>query len=381
MKISSEEKQALVLQYEQGEPVRSICARTGIARSTFYTWIRSFGTVIKNGDKTIRVTLREMNNLKRKVKMLEERLRILQKVNCGVSAPLQERLREMEKLYGQYSVHALCDALCVARGTFYNHIFRRKEVTAYDKRKEEVKEVVRQVFDESHQRFGATKIASVLKERGICASYKYVAGLMREMGLKSVSTFSKKQYQWLESIKETKNILQRKFRVDEPNRIWVSDVTCFKAHGRYVYVCVILDLFSRKVVAHRVSAQNTTYLITSTFKLAFKSRNSPQNLMFHSDQGAQYTSKTFRELLRLNKVVQSFSRPGTPRDNAVAEAFFATMKREEIYRTSYVSERQFKESVDDYIEFYNSKRPHITLNLKTPNQFEEHYQQRQRSKH
>ena len=145
MKISSEERQALVLQYEQGEPVRSICARTGIARSTFYTWIRSFGTVIKNGDKTIRVTLREVNNLNRKVKMLEERLRILQKVNCGVSAPLQERLREMEKLYGQYSVHALCDALCVARGTFYNHIFRRKEVTAYDKRKEEVKEVVRQV--------------------------------------------------------------------------------------------------------------------------------------------------------------------------------------------------------------------------------------------
>ena len=98
--------------------------------------------------------------------------------------------------------------------------------------------------------------------------------------------------------------------------------------------------------------------------------------MLHSDQGGQYTSKTFRELLRLNKVVQSFSRPGTPHDNAVAEAFFATMKREEIYRTSYVSERQFKESVDDYIEFYNSKRPHITLNLKTPNQFEEHYQQR-----
>lgn len=380
MRASLEEKQALVNRYEQGESVRCICIETGVARSTFYTWIRSFGTIIKTGDKTTKVTLREVNNLKRKVEMLEERLEILQKVNCSVSAPLQDRLREMKKLYGQYSVHALCEALCVARGTFYNHIFRRKEVTAYDKRKEEVKEAVRQVFDESHQRFGATKIASILKERGICASYKYIAGLMREMGLKSVSTFSKKQYQWLENIKEPKNILKRKFQVDEPNRIWVGDVTCFKVHGRYLYVCVILDLFSRKVVAYRVSAQNTTYLITSTFKQAFKSRNSPQNLMFHSDQGTQYTSKTFRELLRLNKVVQSFSRPGTPHDNAVAEAFFVTMKREEVYRTSYVSERQFKESIDDYIEFYNSKRPHITLNLKTPNQFEEHYQQMQKTK-
>ena len=127
MKISSEEKQALVLQYEQGESVRSICARTGIARSTFYTWIRSYGTVIKNGNETTRVTLREVENLKRKVKLLEERLKILQKVNCSVSAPLQDRLREMEKLYGKYSVHALCDALCVARGTFYNHIFAERK--------------------------------------------------------------------------------------------------------------------------------------------------------------------------------------------------------------------------------------------------------------
>ncbi len=147
-------------------------------------------------------------------------------------------------------------------------------------------------------------------------------------------------------------------------------MTCFKINGKYLYVCAILDLFSRKVIAYRISPKNSTYLITSTFKQALQSRNAPQSLLFHSDQGAQYTSKTFRKLLRVNKVVQSFSAPGQPHDNAVMESFFASMKREEIYRTQYKSEQQFVKSVDNYIKFYNTQRPHGTLNYKTPDQFE-----------
>ena len=92
--------------------------------------------------------------------------------------------------------------------------------------------------------------------------------------------------------------------------------------------------------------------------------------MFHSDQGAQHTSKTFRKLLRMNKVVQSFSAPGQPHDNAVMESFFSFMKWEEIYRTEYKSERQFAKSVGNYIEFYNTEKPHSMFNYKTPDQFE-----------
>ena len=138
----------------------------------------------------------------------------------------------------------------------------------------------------------------------------------------------------------------------------------------YLYVCVILDLFSRKVIAYRVSTKNSTYLITSTFRRAFQARNSPQNLTFHSDQGAQYMSNAFRKLLRMNKVVQSFSKSGRPHDNAVAESFFASMKREEIYRNQYKSEKQFAKSIENYVDFYNNRRPHRTLNYKTPDQFE-----------
>ena len=109
-------------------------------------------------------------------------------------------------MHGQYSVHALCEALCVSRGTFYNHIFRRKEVTAYDKRRAEMKEHMQTAFDESQQRFGANKIAAVLADRGVRTSPKYVAELMREMGLQSVSIYSKRDYQKSERLAKKQNI-------------------------------------------------------------------------------------------------------------------------------------------------------------------------------
>ena len=319
------------------------------------------------------VSQQEFIKIKQKLQKLEQKLEILQKVDCTASAPLQEKLQELAKLYGQYSVHALCEALCVSRGTFYNHIFRRKDVTAYDKRRAEMKEHIQKAFDESQQRFGANKIAVVLAERGVRTSPKYVAELMREMGLQSVSIYSKRDYQKSVRMEKKQNILQRQFQVSEPNRVWVSDVTCFKINEKYIYVCVILNLFSRKAIAYGVSPKNSTYLITSTFKRAIQSRGPLQQLTFHSDQGAQYTSKSFRKLLRMNKVVQSFSKSGRPHDNAVAESFFASMKREEIYRTQYKSERQFRESVVNYITFYNVQRPHSTLAFKTPDKFEELY--------
>lgn len=377
MRLSTEEKQSLVARYHAGESAAEICADTGIARSTFYTWIKPFTVTMTNSGCA--VSQQEFIKMKQKIQKLEQKIEILQKVDCTSSSSLQEKLQELTKLYGQYSVHALCEALGVSRGTFYNHIFRRKEVTAYDKRRAEMKEHIKAVFDESQQRFGADKITVVLAEQGIRTSSKYVAELMREMGLQSVTSYSKKDYQKNERLAKKQNVLQRQFQVDKPNRVWVSDVTCFKVKGRYLYVCVILDLFSRKVVAHRVSSKNSTYLITSTFRQAFQNRGAPQQLMFHSDQGTQYTSNAFRKLLRMNKVVQSFSKSGRPHDNAVAESFFASMKREEIYRTQYKSERQFMESIDDYVEFYNDRRPHRTLNYKTPNQFEAIYESKGKS--
>ena len=231
MRLSTEEKHTLVTRYHTGESVAEICADAGIARSSFYTWIKAYSVSATNLEHA--VSQQELHKMKQRIQKLEQKVEILQKVNCTASAPLQEKLQELAKLYGQYSVHALCEALCVSRGTFYNHIFRRKEVTAYDKRRAEMRERIKTAFDESHQRFGANKIAAVLSAQGISTSPKYVRELMQEMGLQSITQYSKRDYQKKKRLLKKQNILQRQFKADEPNRVWVSDVTCFKINDKY----------------------------------------------------------------------------------------------------------------------------------------------------
>lgn len=166
-------------------------------------------------------------------------------------------------------------------------------------------------------------------------------------------------------------MIKQHFSVEKPNQTWVSDVTCYKLKDRYYYICVILDLYSRKVVAYKLSKKNSTQLLTSTFKQAWALRNPPEGLVFHSDRGAPYLSFSFQALLKNRQVQQSFSRPRTPHDNAVAESFFSTLKREELYRKDYTSEKHLVQSLAAYIDFYNSKRPHKTLGFLTPQEMEE----------
>ncbi|WP_442878519.1 transposase [Anaerorhabdus sp.] len=123
-----------------------------------------------------------------------------------------------------------------------------------------------------------------------------------------------------------------KFIVDSPCEIWVSDITYFKFKNIFYYICVIIDLYSRKVIAFAISKKYSTQLITSTFRLANTNRSPQRKLTFHSDRGTQYTSFAFRNLLKFYNVTKSLSPPGRPKNNAVAEAFFSTLKREELYR-------------------------------------------------
>ena len=166
-------------------------------------------------------------------------------------------------------------------------------------------------------------------------------------------------------------MLKRQFSVDRPNQVWVSDFTYFRINDYWVYFCMIMDLFSRKIVGYQVSRTASTQLITSTFRRAYQKRDYPENLTFHSDRGRQYTSATFTALLEKHNIKQSFSASGRPCDNAVSETFFATFKKEEAYRREYTSEQSFRKSVERYIYFYNEVRPHQTLKYKTPQAFED----------
>lgn len=366
------DKHAIVAQYANGVSVAELCSQYAVPRSTLYLWIQRFTPLKTVTENT--VYYQEYLALRRYADKLATQLEILKIAGCGMAASLQEKLAALETLYGQYSVHALCSALDVSRGTFYNHIFRKKNVTEYDKRREEIREQIRIVFEECKQRYGARKICAVLADRGIRTSSKYVAELMREMDLQCIGRNAKREYNKQVNRRGRPNVLRQQFDVSEPNHVWVSDITCFMVKEKLYFICVIIDLFSRKIIAHGVSAKNSTYLATSTFRKALKSRTPQEGLTFHSDQGVQYTSHTFQKLLRMNNVVQSFSKTGSPHDNAVAEAFFSSMKKEELYRTNYKSEREFRASVDNYIQFYNFERPHTTLAYRTPDRFEAQYE-------
>ena len=340
MRYNEEEKRTLVSLYYSGKTVAEICQEHQLPRSTFYTWIQAYRPVeSKNTSRT--VTPKDFDSLLRRCQKQEQIIAVLKSVPAVASATTQEKLAVLESLYGQFSVHVLCEALDVPRGTFYNHIKRNKrDNSSYAKHREELRAAIQDIFEESRQTFGSEKICVVLHERGYRAGTTLVQELMSEMGLSSVSTTSKRQWKKSNSYERKSNILQRQFHAEAPNCVWVSDVTCMKLKDRYYYLCAIVDLYSRKVIAHKVSTRNSTQLITETLRMAYDARMPGENLIFHSDQGSQYTSQEFHQLLKKLKITQSFSNAGTPHDNAVMESSFAVFKKEEFYRSAYRSEAE-----------------------------------------
>lgn len=135
----------------------------------------------------------------------------------------------------------------------------------------------------------------------------------------------------------------------------MSDITCVKIDVQYYYICVILDLFSRKIISYGISDIIDTTLALKTFEAAFKKRNEPENLMFHSDQGVQYTSFVFRKYMKSQKVKQSFSAPGNPYDNSVCESFFHTLKKEAIHHHLYEMPEELYTVLEEYIHFYDEE--------------------------
>ena len=364
-------KTEVIKRYQNGESILALSQELHISQSTIYHWRKAYCS-IETTNHTY--TPKEFDALSRRLKKLEHEMEIIKRSGYLANVPLQKKLSVLESIYRQpdntYSVYELCEAMEVARGTFYNYIFRRADHSKRDQ--EQLMRLVQQVFDDSAQRFGAEKIRITLAENGVRVSAKRIAAIMQELGLRSIRPDAKKQYKKQQQYKK-QNLLERQFTADYPNQIWVSDITYFKVNDYWVYLCIILDLYSRKIIGYRVSRNASTNLVTSTFQFALRERGNPSGLTFHSDRGKQYTSAAFTKLLQKCGVKQSFSATARPHDNAVAEAFFASFKKEEAYRREYTSEQSYRKSVEHYIQFYNELRPHRTLKYKTPQAFEEAY--------
>ncbi len=364
-RYTEKEKSHIVDLYHNGTTALELCAKYGMARSSLYEWIKQYSpmpTAIKSA--------REIYLLEKEVARLRIINEILLNCGCSATAPLQEKLPAIERLKGKYSVHALCRALDVNRATFYNYLFRRPEKTMIQQQDEIMKPLILEIFEKSRQRFGARKIRAKMIENNYVVSERRIIRLMKEMGLSSKSARRYHNAAYDREYKYHPNKLKRQFLQESPNIVWVSDITYVRVGEIFYYLCVVIDLFSRKVLSYTISDCIDTAIVTIAFKKAYADRNQPQRLMFHSDQGAQYMAYKFRVLLRKCKVTQSFSKPGTPFDNAVAESFFASIKKDEFRRSCYTTEDELRLAVSEYIEYFNDYRPHQRMGFKTPNQVE-----------
>ena len=372
---TNEQVRQCCLAYANGQSVAELANKLNIPQSTIYTWIKREQQ--HRQEEKEKLPLKSYRLLEQKVKRLECIIEILKSVLVPTSLPLEERVELIEQLQKKYSLRMICDALEFNRGTYYYRVLRNNQ-TMYEKRKEELKPLIQKIYDDNHQVFGSEKIAAILKEQGEAITAPTVRVLMKEMGLLSIRLTAKTLYD-REHKKPPTNLLNQQFYIETPNQVWVSDVTQFRFNEKTYYICAIIDLYARYLVAYRISFRNSTQLTKRTFKTAYEMRHPTGDLLFHTDRGANYRSKAFCSYLTSLGVKQSFSKSHTPFDNSVMESFFSSFKREELYRRKYRSEYEFRTAIDEYMEFYNKRRPHKKNKYKSPYQKESEFFKKQKT--
>ena len=273
-----------------------------------------------------------------------------------------------------FSVAAMCDVLRVSKSGYYASLDREPGARAH--RHKRIQQAVRQAHSESYGIYGSHKIAEVLQTRDDLESAcrNTVAATMRELGLASkVAKAFKPTTTQSDPMKQpAENKLNQDFSAEAPNCKWVTDITYLPTAAGWVYLAVVIDLFSRKVVGWSLSASLATELVCEALRRAIESRRPKGNrLLHHSDRGCQYTSDAYQQTLRALGIDCSMSRKGCCYDNAAMERFFWSLKHEWTNHRDYADLEDVRLSVFRYIEtFYNTVRIHQTLGYLSPNQYE-----------
>jgi putative transposase len=269
-----------------------------------------------------------------------------------------------------YTVKEMCLIFHVSRSGYYAHQHKSEGVRYQENCM--LRKQIRRKFDDSDKRSGILKIQEALRKDGLYVGNNRISRLMREQGLEPKCT--KKFKPMLQVIPEypaAPNLLDRNFDVAVPNKVWASDITYIRTDEGWLHLVIILDLYSRMIVGWSMDSKARSRLVVNALNKACYLRNPAPGFMFHSDQGTQYRSKEFREVLEAKKGVQSMSNPGVPYDNAVSESFFATLKKELIFHSKFQTRKEARLAIIAYIEgFYNLRRMHSKLAYLSPIEFE-----------
>jgi putative transposase len=276
----------------------------------------------------------------------------------------------MAEHQSQFRLISMCRVLRIQRSGYY--AWKAVPKSARTLADESLMADIRKSFEDSQGIYGSPRVHCDLREAGIACGEKRVARLMRQAQLRSVRGYKRPRYKIGLPSTTAPNLLQREFTVAHPDQVWVTDITYIRTYEGWLYLTVVIDLYSRAVVGWAMKPTMATELVLDALMMAVWRRRPKTPVMIHSDQGSQFGCDEFNRWCKDNQLVPSMSRRGNCWDNAVAESFFSNLKKERIKRRIYASRQEAKSDVFDYIEgFYNRVRRHSHLDQMSPLAFEQ----------
>ncbi|NMY55242.1 MULTISPECIES: IS3 family transposase [Pseudomonas] len=357
---------------EKKLPVADVAARLGVSTHSLYAWVKRYSKPQEErqqGDDQ----QAELRRLRAELKRVTEERDIFKKGRRVLCQGVRLKYAFIKQQAADYSVRRLCLTLKIHPSGYYAWLSEPQSARAKDDQR--LLGLIKHSWLESGGVYGYRKIHDDLREIGEACGRHRVARLMRIEGLRSQTGYRRRpgKYGGKPAV-ASPNLLKRQFDVVEPNTVWVTDITYIRTYEGWLYLAVVLDLFSRQVVGWSMKPQMTSDLANDALLMAVWRRKPKQEVMVHSDQGSQYSSSDWRSFLKANNLVASMSRRGNCHDNAVAESFFQLLKRERIKRKIYITREDARGDVFDYIEmFYNAKRRHGFNNQLSPVKFEKRY--------
>ncbi len=264
----------------------------------------------------------------------------------------------------------MCRVLGVSRSGYY--AWRTRPPSAAEHRREELTARVREIHAEVRQRYGSPRMHAEVVARGHTCCVNFVAKLMSRAGISArVKRRFVRTTDSNHSLPVAANVLDRQFRVADPNAVWVADMTYIPTREGWVYLAVVEDLFSRRVVGWSMDATMTSRLVVDAVGMAVSSRRPGEGVLAHSDRGSQYASEHDQRVLARDGIICSMSRKGDCWDNAPMESFFASLKKELVHREDYATREQAKASIFEYLEVFDNRvRRHSSLGYVAPAEYE-----------
>ncbi len=270
-----------------------------------------------------------------------------------------------------YPVALMCRVLGVSRSGLY--AWQRRDRSARAESDDDLSRRIRASHAASRGTYGSPRVHRDLRRQGVRVGRKRIERLMRRQGLRGrVRRRFRRTTDSSHSLPVAPNVLDRRFRVDAPDRVWASDITYVQTAVGWGYLAVILDLHSRLVVGWALADHMRTELAESALVSALNKRKPSPDLLHHSDRGSQYASAGYRRKLAAQEIAVSMSRRGDCYDNAVVESFFGTLKQELVHQERWLDLAQARAAIHEYVEvFYNRQRLHSSLGYRTPAEVDE----------